>query len=146
MIEEVDTDRVIRTEVRPVKPGDFRGLGSGWRFDCRAAVEGMEVFKLIDPEAPEAVVGLRTEAVLELCRGNARRVSPAKCRTSQAFSGEYLKSLFAFAAQLSFERGGEGFLVIDAKTELLSTINAPTVSRDSDTARGWFSPSELPRE
>jgi hypothetical protein len=58
MIEEVRTGRLMTTEVRPVKPGDFRGLGSGWRFDWRAAVEGAEVFKLVDHIAPNAILGL----------------------------------------------------------------------------------------
>jgi len=31
--------------------------------------------------------------------------------------------LLSFAAQLSFELGGEGFIVIDAKTELLEHYN-----------------------
>jgi hypothetical protein len=53
MIEEIDTGRDIRTEVRPVEPGDLRRLGTGWRFNWRAAVGDMEVFKLIDPKAHE---------------------------------------------------------------------------------------------
>src|SRR4051794_23567803 len=58
MIEDVETGRLIAKEVRPVEPDDFRDLGSGWRFEWRAAVESAEVFKLIDPMAPDQILGL----------------------------------------------------------------------------------------
>jgi hypothetical protein len=43
MIEDVETRRLITTEVRPVETADLRELGSGWNFDWRAAVEDVEV-------------------------------------------------------------------------------------------------------
>ncbi len=33
MIEDLETGRVITTEVQPVEPDDFRGLGPGGRFN-----------------------------------------------------------------------------------------------------------------
>ncbi len=58
MIEHVETGRIITTDVRPIEPDDFQRLGAGWRFYWRDAVESTEVFKLIDPAAPEAILGL----------------------------------------------------------------------------------------
>jgi hypothetical protein len=119
MIEDVVTGRVIGTEVRPVRSGDLRELGRGWRFDWRVAVENMEVFKLVDPTIPQVILGLLgltrcpNYVELPLVESHASHVGPSK--RLRGIPG----SLFAFAAQLSFELGGEGFLALDAKSELI---------------------------
>ena len=79
----------------------------------------MEVFKLIDPTAPEAILGLlalrRCESYIEVTLVESHPRHVGRTKRFRGIPG----SLFAFAAQLSFEIGGQGFLVIDAKTELL---------------------------
>jgi hypothetical protein len=119
MIEHVETGRIITTEVRPVEPDDFQRLGPGWRFDWRDAVESMEVFKLIDPAAPGAILGLlalrRHENYVEVTLLESHPQNVGRTKRFRGIPG----SLFAFAAQLSFAIGGEGFIAIDAKTELI---------------------------
>ena len=119
MIEHIETGRIITTDVRPVEAGDFQRLGPGWRFNWRDAVETMEVFKLVDPAAPDAILGLlalrRHENYVEV---TLLESDPRDVGRSKRFRG-IPGSLFAFAAQLSFAIGGEGFIAIDAKTELI---------------------------
>ncbi len=119
MIEDVETGRLITAEVLPVEPHDIRGLGSGWRFDWPAAVVRDEVFKLIDPTAPDAILGLlalrRRENYVEV---TLLESSPQDVGRTKRFGG-IAGSLFAFAARLSFELGGDGFIAIDEKNELL---------------------------
>jgi hypothetical protein len=119
MIEEVATGRVIATEVHPVERADFQRLGSGWRFDWRTALESMEVFKLIDPTAPGAILGLlalrRFASYVEVTLMESHSQNVGRAKRFRGIAG----SLLAFAAELSFKIGGDGFLVLDAKTELL---------------------------
>jgi len=119
MNEDLETGRLITTEVQPVEPDDFRGLGPGWRFNWRAAVERMEVFKLIDPAAPDAILGLlgliRRENYVEVTLLESHPRNVGRTKRFQGIAG----SLFVFAAQLSFKLGGDGFIAIDAKTELM---------------------------
>jgi hypothetical protein len=119
MIEDVKTGRFIPGEVRPVDAGDFDGLEQGWRFDWRAEVRTKEIFKLIDPATPGAILGL---LALQRCANYVEvtllESHPEQVGRTKQFRG-IADSLFAFAAQLSFELGGAGFVAIDAKTELI---------------------------
>ena len=119
MIEDVETGRLITTDVYPVEPDDLKHLGPAWRFDWRAAIENGEVFKLIDPVAPDAVLGLlalrRHQNYVEVTLLESHPQNVGRTKKFRGIPG----SLFAFAAQLSFEIGGEGFIAIDAKTELV---------------------------
>jgi hypothetical protein len=119
MIEDVETRRVIATEVRPVEPDDLRSLGTGWRFNCQSAVGDVEVFKLIDPVAPDSIHGRialrRHDNYVEVTLLEAHSQSIGRTKKFLGISG----SLFAFAAQLSFAIGGEGFIAIEAKTNLI---------------------------
>ena len=94
-------------------------MGPGWRFDWRDAVESVEVFKLIDPAAPDAILGLlalrRHENYVEVTLLESHPQNVGRTKRFRGIAG----SLFAFAAQLSFAIGGEGFIAIDAKTELI---------------------------
>jgi len=119
MIEDVETGHLIVTEVRPADPDDFFNLDPGWRFDWRATIESAEVFKLIDPKAPDQILGLlalrRQKDHVEVTLLESHPWHVGKTKKFQGIPG----TLFAFAALLSFEIGGEGFLAIDAKTELI---------------------------
>ncbi len=119
MIEEAETGPLVETDVRPVEADDLLRLEPGWRFDWRDLVKSEEIFKLIDPEAPDAILGLlaltRNENFVEvtLLESNPRNVGRKK--KLRGVPG----SLLAFAAQLSFNIGGDGFIAIVAKTELI---------------------------
>lgn len=119
MIEDVETGRFLMTVVLPVEPNDFRRLGPGWRFDWRVAVEDSEVFKLVDPTESGVVLGLlglrRHVDHVEVILLESHPRNVGKTKKYKGIPG----SLLAFAAQLSFAIGGEGFLAIDAKTELI---------------------------
>ncbi len=119
MIEDVETGGLIHTDVRPVEPGDFLRLGLGWTFDWRAAVESQEIFKLIVPTAQESILGLlalkRHRSFVEVTLLESNPQSVGRTKRFRGIPG----NLFAFAAQLSFSIGGEGFIAIVSKTELI---------------------------
>lgn len=119
MVDDSETDRPIVTDVRPIEPEDFARLGPGWRFDWRDAVESAEVFKLIDHNAPDLILGLmglkRHDHYVEVTLLESHPRSIGKAKKFRGVPGR----LFAFAARLSFAIGGAGFIVIDAKTELI---------------------------
>jgi hypothetical protein len=120
MIEEVKTGRIVTTDVRPVEPADFQHRGLSWRFDWRTAVESEEVFKLIDPAVPDSILGLvalrRHENYVEVTLLESHPQNVGRTKRFRGIPG----SLFAFAAQISFAIGGEGFIAIEAKTELIA--------------------------
>lgn len=119
MIEDVKTGERIATTVEPVGRDDLRSLGRGWRFKWIDVVRTTEVFKLIAPAAPNRVLGLvalkRYESYIKITylESNPNDVGPTK--NYRGIAG----SLLAFAAQLSFEIGAEGFIALNAKTELI---------------------------
>ncbi len=119
MIEDIRTGRLIATDIRPIEVSDLRALGLGWRFDSRASVESMEVFKLIDPVAPDTILGLlglkRCENYIEVGLLESHPHHVGRAKSFRGIPG----NLLAFAAQLSFQLGGEGFITIDAKNELI---------------------------
>lgn len=119
LIEDVKTGRLIETAIGPVEPDDLRHLGSGWRFDWRTAVETDEVFKLIAPGAREGILGLlalrRHDNYVEVTLLESHPQNVGRIKEFRGIAG----SLLAFAAQLSFGIGGEGFIAIVAKTELI---------------------------
>jgi hypothetical protein len=119
MISEVETGRLIATEVRPVEAADFRRLGPGWKLRWRATVKVSEVFKLIDPAAPNAILGLiglvRRESYVEVTLLESHPQQVGRAKTFRGIAG----SLLAFAALLSLEIGGEGFIAMEAKTGLI---------------------------
>ena len=119
MIEDAETGDCITTEVLPVVAGDIRTLGPGWKFDWRAEVKRVEVFKLIQLAAPEAILGLmalrRHPNYVEVTLLESHPQHVGKAKRFLGIAG----SLLAFAAQLSFVNGGEGFIAIDAKNELI---------------------------
>jgi hypothetical protein len=118
-IKDVETHDLIATEVGPVEPDDLRDLAPDWKFDWRSAVAGIEVFKLIDPTAADAILGLlairRHDNYVEVTLLESLPGSVGRTKKFVGIPG----SLFAFAAQLSFAIGGEGFIAIEAKTNLI---------------------------
>ena len=82
-------------------------------------MKAAEVFKLLDPTAPDEILGLlalkrhRNYVEVTLLESHPQHVG--KTKKLRGIPG----SLFAFAAELSFAIGGERFLAIVAKTELI---------------------------
>ena len=119
MIEDIETGRQIATDILPVDPGDIMTLGPGWNFDWSIEIADHEVYKLIDPANPGGTLGL---IAIDRCDKHIEIIllesSPPNVGRSKRFGG-IAGSLIAFAAQISFKIGGEGFLALDAKTELI---------------------------
>jgi hypothetical protein len=119
MIEDVETHRFIATEVRPAGQDDLRHLGPGWKFDWRAEVAVAEVFKLVDPRASDAILGLlglrRCTNYVEVPHLESHPRYVGKSKKLRGIPG----SLLAYAARLSFAIGRDGFISIDAKTNLI---------------------------
>ena len=118
-LEDVETGRIIATEVRAAVPADVLRLEQAWKFDSRATIESDEVFKLIDPADPNAILGLlalrRHDSFIEVTLLESHPRHVGRTKEFRGIAG----SLFAFADQVSFKIGAKGFIAIDAKNELI---------------------------
>jgi hypothetical protein len=119
MIEGTWTGQIVDTEVLPVDNADIESLEPGWGFDWPSEVVATEVFKLVIAGKPLEILGLMSLSrcpmyiyvpLLESAPGNVGR--------EKRWSG-VAGSLLAFAARLSFATGGEGFVSLLAKTDLM---------------------------
>ena len=119
MIESVETGEQFGTIALPVVLRDLASLGRGWRFRWIDEIQSAEVVKLIAPSLSDRILGLmafrRHKGFIEI---TLLESNPADVGQSKTFSG-IAGSLIAFAAQVSFEIGGEGFVAIVAKTKLV---------------------------
>lgn len=121
MIENVRTGERIKPIVRPVRPAELQPGERGWRFDWLQASKAAKVYALIDPRQPGVPLGRIALSLFEdqhveidLLEVNARDVG--RTGSWRGIAG----SLIAYAAQVSVVIGGEGFVALYAKTELLA--------------------------
>lgn len=115
MILEVATGRLIETIVVPLDVADLGSLGSGWHFDWSVAHRRFEVYRVKtrdDPTMIHAMIALtRRSNFVEV---DLLECHPINVGRNKRFDGA-AGLLFAFAAQLSFDLGGEGFVAFNSK-------------------------------
>ena len=120
MIVNVRTGERLATVILPVGQDELRPRGSDWRFDWRSTMKTSEVYRLVEPARSDVTLGLiglrkfpDQFVEVDLLEVNSRDVGFQK--EWDGIAG----SLLAFAALQSFRIGGEGYVAIYAKTELL---------------------------
>lgn len=144
-IEDVRTGRSYQTNVRPASLADVKNLAAGgWRFDWAAELSESEVFKLTVPKLGSTVHGLisLTKAA-GFVQINLVECHPENVGRKKKYQG-VAGNLFAFAANMAFELGHDGFVMFIAKSELIShdekTLGAKRMGRGPkmvlDTAGG----------
>jgi hypothetical protein len=119
MIEDVQTGRLYPAEILPASAEDIRSIGPGWKFDWLTVVRQKEVFKIYTLEEPSTILGLmaieRHPGFIEI---NLLEVSPPHVGRRKRLKN-IAGSLIAFAANLSFLLGYEGYVKLTSKTQLL---------------------------
>ena len=119
MIEDTRTGQLVAADILPVDPEDIEFV-TGWRFDWRAEVAEAEVFKLVGEVKPAEILGLmsvlRRQGYIEVRLLESAPGNVGRLKRWRGIAG----NLLAFAAQLSFASGGEGFVLLVAKTELIN--------------------------
>lgn len=132
-ITEVATGRSYPTLVSPVTVGELNAAATNWRFDWFQELTTGEVFKLTAPKLGRLIHGLisltcgSSFVVVNLVESHPENIGRGKKYNGVA------ANLIAFACQLAFEKGYEGAVSFDAKSELIAhyerTLGAKQVGR-----------------
>jgi hypothetical protein len=94
---------------------------SGWNFNWKKELENntIEVYKLIISSSPDIIQGLLSLTIeTDHVFMNLVESAPFNIGKNKLYEG-VAGNLVAFACQLSFQRGFEGFVAFDAKTRLI---------------------------
>lgn len=111
------------TEVVRLTKGDLKQAAqkSGWNFNWKKELDdnAKEVYKLIIISSPDIIQGLLSITVEpDHIFMNLVESAPFNIGKNKLYEG-VAGNLVAFACQLSFQRGFEGFVAFDAKTKLI---------------------------
>ena len=120
-IEDARTGRSYPTEIRRATLKDLKDLASaGWRFDWRAELLESEVYNLTVPKLGATVHGLisltRAAGFIQINLVESHPENVGRKKRYQGVAG----NLFAYAANLAFDLGHNGFVMFIAKSELIS--------------------------
>ena len=135
-IEDARTGRSYQTDIRRASLAEVKNLVSeGWRFDWAAEMSAAEVYKLTVPKLGATVHGLisltRADGFIQANLVESHPENIGRKRRYRGVAG----NLFAFAANLAFELGHNGFVMFIAKSELIShyekTLGAQRMGRSS---------------
>jgi hypothetical protein len=119
MLEDLKTGEYLACEVQLVVLEDVEPLDPGWNFDWFEQIQKSETYKLVVIGFPEHILGMmsieRRSYYIEvlLIESNPKNVGRAK--RFRGIPGH----LLAFAAELSFQLGNDGFVRLISKTELI---------------------------
>lgn len=94
---------------------------SGWNFNWKKELDdnAKEVYKLIISSSPEIIQGLLSISIeTDHIFMNLVESAPFNIGKNKLYEG-VAGNLVAFACQLSFQRGFDGFVAFDAKTKLI---------------------------
>ncbi|MBC7819463.1 MAG: hypothetical protein IAG10_21480 [Planctomycetaceae bacterium] len=135
-IEDVRTGRSYQTDIRQANLTDLKNLASGgWRFDWVAELSESEVYKLTVPKLGSTVHGLISlTRAAGFVQANLVECHPENIGRKKKYRG-VAGNLFAFAANMAFDLGHDGFVMFIAKSELIShyeaTLGAKRMGRGS---------------
>ena len=133
-IEDAHTGQSYKTVIRRASLADVKDLVSeGWRFDWSAEMLESEVYKLTVPKLGPTVHGLISLTRAEgFVQANLVESHPENIGRKKRYQG-VAGNLFAFAANLAFDLGHNGFVMFIAKAELIShyekTLGAKRMGR-----------------
>ena len=121
MIENVQTGQRVETVIEPVAVARLGALSAGWRFDWLGQAATSEIYRLLAPTLGGETLGLIALRVItnQFVEVDLLEVNPSDVGRARGWEG-IAGSLLAFAARRSILTGGEGYLTLYAKTELLA--------------------------
>lgn len=130
---EVATGKSFSTSVKPTTIEELQTLEIDWQFDWIAEFDRGEVFKLIVSKLGRQIHGLISLSPREdHIWINVVENHPENIGRRKKYAG-VAANLIAYACKLAFEKGHDGFVSFDAKTELIAhyqqTLNATQVGR-----------------
>lgn len=119
-IQARTTNSILATIVLLTSQKDVKSLSSDWLFDWGKEVRLYSVYKLVLAEQPDLIQGLmsveeRAGFVFISLIENA----PFNRGVDKIYRGVAI-NLFAFACKLSAEKGFDGFVAFEAKTDLIA--------------------------
>ena len=94
---------------------------TGWNFNWKNELDGntKEVYKLVITSSPDIIQGLLSLTIEpDHIFMNLVESAPFNIGKNKLYEG-VAGNLVAFACQLSFQRGFDGFVAFDAKTKLI---------------------------
>lgn len=132
-IEEVATSRSFKTLVSRASTDELSLPTVAWTFDWIAESSLAEVYKLSVPQLGQQIHGLMSlKRDVGFVHVNLLESHPENVGRLKKYVG-VPGNLVAFACQLAFELGHDGFVSFDAKTQLIEhyrqTLGAQQVGR-----------------
>ncbi len=119
MLQDSKSGEFLACEVHPVALEDVESLEPGWYFDWFEQIQQSETYKLMAIDLPERILGMmsieRRSGYVEVLLVESNPKNIGREKRFRGIPGH----LLAFAADLSFRLGNEGFLRLIAKTELI---------------------------
>lgn len=107
------------TDVIELKKEELINLKRGWKFDWNKEFSSRTVFKLVNRFAPEVIHGLISiDDKGDHIFMNLIESAPHNFGKNKIYEG-VAGNLVAFACQVSSIKGYEGFVVFEAKTQLI---------------------------
>jgi hypothetical protein len=111
------------TEIARLTKADLKQLTkkTGWNFNWKKELDDniKEVYKLIIASSPQVIQGLLSLTIEpDHVFLNLVESAPFNIGKNKLYEG-VAGNLVAFACQLSFQRGFDGFVAFDAKTKLI---------------------------
>jgi hypothetical protein len=134
----------FNTNVLQFQKSELRAFQKKWKFDWAIELKEAAVYKLVIREYSEIVQGLISiEDEKGFVYMRLVETAPHNFGKNKVYEG-VLGNLVAFACKISFEKGFDGFVAFDAKTNLINhyskTLKAKLISGsrmfiDTDAAR-----------
>jgi hypothetical protein len=134
----------FNTNVLQFQKSELRAFKKKWKFDWAIELKEATVYKLVICEYSEIVQGLISiEDEKGFVYMRLVETAPHNFGKNKVYEG-VLGNLVAFACKISFEKGFDGFVAFDAKTNLINhyskTLKAKLISGsrmfiDTDAAR-----------
>ncbi|MDO8365354.1 MAG: hypothetical protein Q7T20_01065 [Saprospiraceae bacterium] len=114
------TGSVLSTFVLLASQEDVKTLSPDWLFNWENEVRLYNVYKLVLAEQPDLIQGLMS---VEIRAGfvfvSLIENAPFNRESDKTYRGVAI-NLFAFACKLSAEKGFDGFVAFEAKTDLIA--------------------------
>ncbi len=122
----------FNTNVLQFQKSELRAFQKKWKFDWAIELKEAAVYKLVIREYSEIVQGLISiEDEKGFVYMRLVETAPHNFGKNKVYEG-VLGNLVAFACKISFEKGFDGFVAFDAKTNLINhyskTLKAKLIS------------------
>lgn len=112
--------KMLETLVLPASLAELKNLPGNWLFDWAKEAARYPVFKLVTVETPATIQGLvsleERQGFYQLLLVESAPFNRGRRKEHEGVAG----NLFAFACKLSMEKGYDGVVGFEAKSELIA--------------------------